>query len=192
MPSSINIDEYISFFNKWMPYYGITTTERIWHFLAQIAHESNQLKTVIENLNYSEQGLLSTWPTRFTKETAKNYARKPENIANKVYANRMGNGDEKSGDGWRNRGMGLIQCTGADIRSEMIKDWKISIPENELWLSTPEYAVRSACWFWWKKGLNKKVDSGATVEDVTEIVNGGKNGLKERIEFYNRAKNIIK
>lgn len=189
MPASKYAAGYLPFLIKWMHWYGIDkTTERMAHFLAQIAHESNQLNTVVENLNYSAEGLLKTFKKYFTPEQAAKYARQPEKIANRVYANRMGNGPEASGDGWKNRGMGLIQITGADNRKAMARDWNVLSVD----LSTPDNAVRSACWFWWTNILNKKVDAGATVQDVTKVVNGGTNGLAEREAYYNVAVKALK
>ena len=164
---SINIEKYISFFNKWMPYYGITTIERICHFLAQIAHESGSLK--------------------YSKELASGDAYDTGRLAKA-----LGNTPEEDDDGEKYKGRGLIQITGTNNYKEISKDWNEQIFEHPELLETPSNAVRSACWFWWKRGLNKKVDSGYTVEQITKIINGGYNGLKERIEFYNRAKNIIK
>jgi len=144
------------------------------------------MNITVENLNYSADGLMKTFKKYFTPEQAAKYARQPEKIANRVYANRMGNGNEASGDGWKNRGMGLIQLTGADNRKAMAKDWN-AIPD----LSTPSDIVRSACWFWWANDLNKKVDAGATVKDITKVVNGGYNGLEEREAFYKAAAEVL-
>ena len=111
-PTNKNIDVWVEAMNTILPKYDIVTPKRLAAFLAQTAHESAGFTAVRENLNYSAQGLMKTWPARFNQTTAAAYARQPEKIANKVYANRMGNGDEASGDGWRYRGRGLIQFTG--------------------------------------------------------------------------------
>jgi len=111
-PTNKNIDVWVEAMNTILPKYDIVTPKRLAAFLAQTAHESAGFTAVRENLNYSAQALMKTWPSRFNATTAAAYARQPEKIANKVYANRMGNGDEASGDGWRYRGRGLIQTTG--------------------------------------------------------------------------------
>lgn len=113
--SEENIERYLPALNEALPKYGIDTPMRVAHFIAQIAHESGSLTHSIENLNYSSVALRSVFGKYFTSdEIAEEYHRKPENIANIVYANRMGNGDTESGDGWRYRGRGLIQLTGKD------------------------------------------------------------------------------
>ena len=191
MPKALYIPTYLPFLNKWMPLYGITIKPRICHFLSQVAHESCQLNVVQENLNYSVQGLLSTFPTHFNLETAKQYARRPIEIANHIYANRNGNGNEKSGDGWKYRGRGAIQLTFKDNYRLSGQDWGVDLVSHPELLALPENIIRSACWFWWKNGLNHLVDDGATVEEITRKVNGGRNGLSERKAYYEKALRIF-
>ena len=146
--TNANIEKYLPYINIYMPLYGIDTDNTVAMFIAQIGHESINLSAVVENLNYSASGLLKTFSKYFTPETAAKYANKPEMIANRVYANRMGNGDEASGDGWRYRGRGLIQLTGKNNYSIMqLKDGIPCLDAPSI-LETPEYAVRSACWYW--------------------------------------------
>lgn len=159
-------------------------------FLANVAHESNSLLAVSENLNYSAEGLRRTWPSRFTAELAREYARQPERIANLVYANRMGNGDEASGDGWRYRGAGLIQVTGADNHHEVASSLVIPAGEVGDWMRTPEGASRSAGWFWRRNGLNELADIGDQ-RAICKRINGGLNGLKERTAYYERALAVL-
>ena len=107
-------------------------------------------------------------------------------ISDDIYK-RFGNTPEADGDGQKYKGRGLIQITGTSNYKDISKDWGIDVFSNPELLETPSYAVRSACWFWWKRGLNKLVDSGATIEKITKIINGGQNGLADRKEFYKRA-----
>jgi putative chitinase len=187
MPRAKYAAGYLPHLIRWMRWYGITTPERARHFLAQLAHESSQLNHMVENLNYSADGLLKTFKRYFTPEQAAEYAYKPERIASRVYASRMGNGPESSGDGWRYRGRGAIMITGKDNYAALSKDWNLDAVKNPELLEDPSNAIRSACWFWWRAGLNRKVDAGATVKQITRIVNGGYNGLAEREAYYETA-----
>ena len=157
---------------------GINTAIRLSHFFAQLAHESG-LKPISENLNYSEKGLLNIFSKYFNSITVKQYARKPQLIANKVYANRGGNGDEKSGDGWKYRGRGFIQITGRYNYQMLTNDTKIDFINNpDLLLQEPN-AIISALWFWDKKNINRFADKD-DIKGVTKAINGGYNGLKDR------------
>lgn len=176
-------EKYKSIFAK----YGLITPLRISHFMAQIEHESN-LKPVQENLNYSAQGLLNTFGKYFiSKETAKSYERKPERIANRVYANRMGNGAEVSGDGWRYRGRGFIQLTGKSNYESLSNDTGIDFVSNPDLLLEEVDAMVSALWFWNKNDLNKFADKDDIVS-VTKRINGGANGLDHRKQLLAKYK----
>ena len=183
--------------------YNITNSNRIRAFLAQVGHESGQLSAVVENLNYSAKALRSVFGKYFkTDAEAEQYARKPEAIANVVYANRMGNGDTVSGDGWRYRGRGLIQLTGKANYDKATNEMYALpmgvdfVDEPDL-LATPEYATQSAAWFWESNGLNALSDQlgGANDTDIfkviTKRINGGYNGLDDRLAIYERAKTVI-
>ena len=160
------------------------------HFFAQIEHESN-LKPISENLNYSVKGLMSVFKKYFpTEELAILYARKPEKIANKVYANRMGNGDEVSGDGWKYRGRGFIQLTGKNNYKNLSNDVKIDYLSSPDKLLNEADAMISALWFWNKNNLNKYADED-NIKQVTKIINGGYNGLDHRTELLNKYKNLF-
>lgn len=172
--------------NSSMAEFEINTPKRQAAFLAQIAHESGSLARVSENLNYSYERLLQVFPKYFDAATAGHYARQPERIANRVYANRMGNGDEASGDGWRNRGAGLIQTTGANNHARVAEHFGIPREQVGDWLRTPEGACRSAGLFWYDNGLNALADAGDFLR-ITKRVNGGTHGLEERTAFLNRA-----
>lgn len=177
--------------------YGIDTPLRAAHFLAQVTHESNDFKFKSENLNYSKGGLLKTFPKYFTQALAEKYERKPQMIANRVYANRMGNGDEASGDGWKFKGRGYIQLTGKD-NYKAFSDWakEPSIMDNPDVVAEDKFAGLSAIWFWNKNGLNKIADSDNLRNDEAVIkigtrVNGGKIGMIERIEKFHKYKKIL-
>jgi putative chitinase len=168
--------------------FQINTPLRLAHFLAQCGHESAGFKATSENLNYSAKGLMSIFKKYFPTEALANaYQRKPEKIANKVYANRMSNGDEASGDGYKFRGRGYIQLTGKANYTAFGK----SIGEDIL--SNPDvvaskYALLSAAWFFSKNGLHKMADGGAgvdTVKAITKRVNGGYIGIEDRIKHFN-------
>lgn len=183
--------------------YNIDNPNRVRAFLAQIGHESGQLSAVVENLNYSAKALRSVFGKYFkTDAEAEKYARKPEAIANVVYANRLGNGDTKSGDGWRYRGRGLIQITGKSNYNEASQKMYALplgvdfVDEPEL-LATPDYAAQSAAWWWENAGLNAVADGLGGANDtevfkqITKRINGGYNGLDDRLAIYERAKTVI-
>lgn len=166
--------------------FDITTPLRESAFIAQIGHESGHLQHVSENLNYSADGLLRTFPRYFTSSQAAVYARNPEKIANRVYASRMGNGPEESGDGWRFRGAGLIQLTGRDNQQRCADYFGIDYNVIGDWLRTPEGAARSAGWFWVTIGGNELADA-QDMRTITRKINGGFNGLDDRMALYENA-----
>jgi putative chitinase len=171
--------------------YDITTPIRQAMFLSQLAHESGNFRYVVENLNYSAEGLQKVFGKYFpTAALAQQYARKPESIANRVYANRMGNGDEKSGDGWKYRGRGLIQLTGKDNYSAFSSQAKNNALTNPELVAEPEMAAMSAGWYWATNRLNQIADTG-DVKAVTRRVNGGFNGLADRESKYNTLINVL-
>ncbi len=172
-----------------MPEDMIENPNRIAGFLAQTSHESGKYKFLIENLNYSDKGLLKTFPKYFDESNVMEYARKPEAIANRVYANRMGNGDEASGDGWRYCGRGLIQLTGKNNYQAFANSEQMNIEEVPDYLITYVGAVRSALWFWNKNNLNDTADAGDLVI-MTKKINGGTHGLAERTAEYKRILEI--
>ena len=163
--------------------FDISNPFRLAHFLAQCAHESGNFKFTRENLNYSEIGLLNVFPKYFDKNTAKLYARKPEQIANIVYECRLGNGNRNTGDGYKFRGRGYLQLTGR-VNYKAFGDFiGVDLLSNPDLVAT-KYALTSAAWFFEKKGLWKICDQGVdepTIVAVTRRVNGGTNGLKDRI-----------
>jgi putative chitinase len=174
--------------------FGINTPLRVAHFLAQCGHESGGFRVTSENLNYSAKGLNGIFRKYFpTEASAAAYARNPQKIANKVYANRMANGNEASGDGFRFRGRGYIQLTGRDNYTQFGKAIGVDIPSNPD-LVASKYALASAAWFWSKNGLNRLADGGATdavVTSVTRRVNGGTIGLADRIKHFKEYYHLL-
>jgi len=174
--------------------FNITNVLRLAHFLAQAGHESGQFKATSENLNYSSKGLLGIFPKYFTPALAESYARQPEKIANKVYGNRMGNGAEATGEGFKFRGRGYIQLTGKDNYTQFDKTVSEDILANPDLVST-KYALASAAWFFNKNNLWTICDKGAdeaTITAVTKRVNGGTIGLPDRIKHFNEYYNLLK
>lgn len=168
------------------PQWEIDEPREVAAFLANCAHESARFSVVVENLNYSAQGLANTWD-RFSSTGKKGgppnalalrLHRQPEDIANVVYANRFGNGDENSGDGWKYRGRGLIQTTFLGNYQELKDDWGVDVVSNPDLLLTPEGAMVSACRFWKAHGCNELAQAGQWTA-LRRRVNGGDNGLKE-------------
>lgn len=166
--------------------FEINTPLRLAHFLAQAGHESGGFKFINENLNYGAKGLLGIFPKYFNAQTAALYERKPEKIANVVYASRMGNGDKASGDGYKFRGRGYIQLTGKDNYKAFDAVVAENILENPDLVAT-KYPLMSAAWFFHKNGLHKIADEGATdavVTKITKRVNGGTIGLADRLKHF--------
>ena len=174
--------------------FQINTPLRLAHFLAQCGHESGGFKATQENLNYSAKGLVGTFKKYFPTEALANaYQRNPQKIANKVYANRMANGDEASGDGYKFRGRGYIQLTGKDNYTQFGNSIGENITSNPDVVSG-KYALLSAAWFWSKNGLNKLADGGATdavVTSITKRVNGGTIGLPDRIKHFKEYYHLL-
>lgn len=187
-----DIGEWFSAMSLLFPKYEIDSTARIAGFIAQCSHESQNFKTLEENLNYSAEGLNRTFPKYFVRagRDAQAYHRQPEKIANIVYANRMGNGDTASGDGWKYRGRGVIQLTGKDNYSRFAKHIGKSLDDTIAYLKTKQGALESACWFWKTNGLNEIADSGDIVA-MTKRINGGTIGLEDRKAHYAKALAIL-
>jgi len=191
VPGNPYIDHWYEALEQLLPDYDINTPKRAAAFLAQCAHESGGFKFIKENLNYKAASLQKVFPKYFpTDELAAAYAMKPEKIANRVYANRMGNGDEASGDGYRYCGRGLIQLTGKQNYTNFGESLEISPEEVSEYLATFEGAAQSACWFWETNNLNKWADADDVVK-MTKIINGGTIGLEDRIKHYNHALHVL-
>lgn len=184
--------------NAAMEQFQINTPARQAAFLAQVAHESAQLACLEENLNYKAEALMRVWPARFPAKIATFYHRQPEKIANRAYANRMGNGDEDSGDGWRYRGAGLIQLTGADNHAACAKHFDMSKEDMPPWLRTPLGASMSAAWYWNLNNLSHYADAG-DFDGVCDKVNLGRKtkaegdaiGYEDRRHFHDEALRVL-
>lgn len=170
-----------------MTRFEINTPAREAAFLAQVAHESGRFSAIEENLNYRADRLLAVFPSHFTQQEAQAYARQPSRIASRVYARRLGNGDEASGDGWRYRGRGLIQITGRDNYRDCGGALGVDLLADPDRLLEPDLAALSAGWFWHAKGLNASADTG-DFSRITLRINGGMNGQPERLALWASAK----
>ncbi len=191
IPRNPYVDQWYKAISEILPEYEINTPKRVAAFLAQCAHESGGFVFLKENLNYKAASLRKVFPKYFPDDaTAAAYANKPEKIANRVYANRMGNGDENSGDGWRYCGRGLIQLTGKDNYTFFAASLDIPLDEASEYLETFEGAVQSACFFWEQNNLNQWADKG-DILTLTKRINGGTIGLEDRIKHYEHALHIF-
>lgn len=174
-----------------LPDYDINTPKRIAAFIAQCSHESGGFRVLTENLNYKAAGLRRIFPKYFpTDELAKQYEKQPSKIANRVYANRMGNGDESSGDPSRWIGRGLIQLTGKSNYQAFADSLEMKVEDVPDYLATFEGAAQSACWFWETNNLNKFADSG-DILNMTKRINGGTIGLEDRKKHYEHALHVL-
>lgn len=203
--------QYVAPLNAAMQRYQINTWMRITVFLAQIAHESGDFTRVTEGMSYSAVGLADTWPGRYGVPNGKggylkiivegkqrnqpntlalSLERKPEAIANNVYANRFGNGPDASGDGWRYRGAGLKQLTFRDNHEAFGKAVGLPLAKVPDYLRTPEGAAMSAAWYWSVRGLNALADIG-DFREITQKINGGQIGAESRLMYWERAKKAI-
>jgi putative chitinase len=191
LPKNPYIDQWYKALSQLLPDYEINTPQRMAAFLAQCAHESGEFIFVQENLNYKAASLRKVFPKYFTDDaTAAAYEKKPEKIANRIYANRMGNGPEESGDGYKYRGRGLIQVTGKENYTWFAASLQITPEEAAQYMETFEGAAQSACWFWETNNLNQYADKGDIVT-LTKKINGGTIGLEDRIKHYEHALHVF-
>ena len=179
---------FVPVLNTAMNRYQIVGTKRVAAFIAQIGHESGQLTRLMENLNYSADALRKTWPSRFDVELATVAARKPEQIANIAYGNRMGN--IAPGDGWKYRGRGLLQITGKNNYRACGEALGLDLIAQPELLEKPQHACMSAAWFWSTNGLNTLADAGK-FDAITQRINGGQNGASDRQALYARALKVL-
>ena len=185
------LDHWCEALNKLLPDYGIDTPQRVAAFIAQAAHESGGFTALHENLNYRPETLQKVFPKYFPNaDIANQYAHNPEKIANRVYANRMSNGPEESGDGYRFCGRGLIQLTGRTNYTWFAASLGITPEEAEEYLQTFEGAAQSACWFWETNNLNVQADAN-DIKTMTKKINGGFIGLEDRIKHYEHALHVM-
>jgi len=190
--STADAEQYVDDLEDVLPRYGIAESKlRLAHFFSQVLHESGCMRYDMENLNYSAKALRAVFGKYFkTKREAEAYARQPEKIANRVYARRMGNGSEGSGDGWKYRGRGLIQLTGKNnykAFARWIGDDQVLVDPDRV---ASEYAVQSAVYYWDRHKLNNIADRDDVVR-LTKRINGGVNGLAHRKELLNKANGLL-
>jgi len=191
MVKNPHIDHWHEALDQLLDDYDINTPLRVAHFVAQCAHESGNFVFIKENLNYKAASLQKIFGKYFpTPELAQQYANRPERIANRIYANRMGNGPETSGDGFRYCGRGLIQLTGKDNYTFFAGSLDIPVEEASDYLATFEGAAQSACWFWEQNNLNRLADAG-DIKGLTRAINGGYIGLEDRCNHYEHALHIM-
>jgi putative chitinase len=176
--------------NETFQRFNISTPDQQGAFIGQASHECNHFKTLEEDLHYKPETLTKLWPQRFPPDVAQAYAHQPERIANKVYANRCGNRDEQSGDGWRFHGRGAIQLTFHDNYYHCGQALGVDFVNNPGLLATPKYAALSAGWFWNTHNCNAL----AAAKDwtaLTKKINGGTFGLDERVALTKKAIQIL-
>lgn len=194
LPTNKQANQWYDVFNSVLPTFRIDSINRVASFLSQCAHESKEFTVMNENLNYSAAALVSVWPSHFDSTVADTYARHPTMIANRAYANRMGNGPEESGDGWKYHGRGPIQITGKanyTVCSQAVFADDRLVITPELLATDMDSAIRSACWYWVSRNLNVASDAGDVVT-VTRKINGGEVGLTDRIQRFNAAVKILR
>jgi putative chitinase len=194
LPKNPYIDHWYDALSILLPDYEINTPQRIAAFIAQCSHESAGFTALKENLNYKPATLRKLFGKYFPNDAlAEEYCAKPnkqEAIANRIYASRMGNGDEASGDGYKYCGRGLIQLTGKSNYQAFADSLEISPEEASQYLATFEGAAQSACWFWENNNLNQWADKGDIVT-LTKRINGGTIGLEDRIKHYEHALHVL-
>ena len=175
-----------------LPKYEINTPNRIAGFFAQTGHESMGFKVLEENLHYRAETLEKLFSKYFSKagRNAADYAKQPEKIANVIYANRMGNGDTASGEGYAFRGRGIIQLTGKDNYSAFALSIKMTLPDVIAYVTTKKGALESACWYWNSRNINAACDANDIVK-MTKLINGGTIGLEDRTKHYHEALAIL-
>ena len=190
IPQNQHVEHWFEALEKILPDYDINSPQRVAAFLAQCAHESGGFNAIQENLNYRAETLSKVWPRLFPADIAQQYAHHPEQIANRAYANRMGNGDEASGDGFKFCGRGLIQLTGRANYTAFANSIDTPVDQITDFLQTFEGCVQSACWFWEANNLNQYADSG-DILTMTKRINGGTLGLEDRQAHYQHALQVF-
>jgi putative chitinase len=194
LPKNPYVEHWHHALSQLFPEYDISTHHRMAAFIAQCAHESGGFMVLKENLNYKASSLRKIFPKYFPNDQiAQEYASKPnkqEAIASRIYANRMGNGDEASKEGYKFCGRGLIQLTGRSNYQAFADSLEMNINDVPEYLATFEGAAQSACWFWETNKLNQWADKG-DILTLTKRINGGTIGLEDRIKHYEHALHII-
>ena len=183
--------DWVDALNETFARFNINTKNQQAMFIGQCSHECGNFRLLEENLNYRAETLMKLWPKRFPSlEFAKQYEKNPRKIANSVYANRMGNRDEASGDGYRFRGRGALQCTGHSTYFHAGKALGVDFVMQPDLVATPKYAALTAGWFWETHKLNPPADA-LDYTKVTKIINGGTIGLDDRIKHVQHALAVL-
>ena len=183
--------DWVDALNETFTRFNLTTNNQKAMFIGQCSHECGNFRTLEENLNYRAETLMKLWPKRFPSlEFAKQYEKNPKKIANSVYASRMGNRDEASGDGYRFRGRGALQCTGHSTYFHAGKALGVDFVMQPDLVATPKYAALTAGWFWETHKLNPPADA-LDYTKVTKIINGGTIGLDDRIKHVQHALAVL-
>jgi putative chitinase len=194
LPKNPYVADWHEALSQLLPDYDINTPQRIAAFVAQCAHESGNFMVLKENLNYKPATLRKIFPKYFPNDAiANDYAtrlNKQMHIASRAYANRMGNGDEASQEGWKFCGRGLIQLTGKNNYQAFADSLEMDIDDVPEYLGTYQGASQSACWFWETNNLNRFADKG-DIKGLTRAINGGFIGLEDRIKHYNHALHVM-
>lgn len=198
LPGNTDADQWYNSMCEVLPLWDINTVERVAGFIAQCAHESNNFRTLEENLNYSVDSLLRVFPRYFgpaPKRNPNEYARNPEKLANYVYMDEFRSksgalGNTQPGDGWRFRGRGLKQLTGRNNYSEFAKTVKMTAEQAAEYVATKKGAIDSACWFWDTRNLNRFADS-RDIDGMSRAINGGDIGLEDRRKRWNQALSVL-
>ena len=183
--------DWVDALNETFTRFNLTTNNQKAMFIGQCSHECGNFRLLEENLNYRAETLMKLWPKRFPSlEFAKQYEKNPRKIANSVYASRMGNRDEASGDGYRFRGRGALQCTGHSTYFHAGKALGVDFVMQPDLVATPKYAALTAGWFWETHKLNPPADA-LDYTKVTKIINGGTIGLDDRIKHVQHALAVL-
>jgi len=191
LPHNTSPDTLCSVLNGILPRYEINTKNRIAGFLGQCAVESAEFTKFQENLNYSAQSLMKVWPKQFPNvDIANQYGRQPEKIANRAYANRYGNRDEASGDGWLYRGRGAIQTTFHDNYKVFAVSIGMPLDKTVAYCESLSGAVESACFYWKMHNINQACDAD-DIDDMTHRINAAKLDLDKRKTYYEKAKSVL-
>jgi putative chitinase len=192
LPDNNHADEWFELMKDMLPKYKIDTVNRVAGFIAQCSHESRQFTVLEENLNYSANALNLIFPKYFKKigRDADDYHRDPKAIANVIYANRMGNGNTKSGEGWKFRGRGVIQLTGKNNYKAFAESIDKSLNKTIDYVKSKKGALESACWYWNSRKLNDTADDKDIIR-MTKKINGGTIGLEDRKHHWKEALAIL-
>lgn len=185
-----SLDVWYQALNDLLPKFEINTRNRVAAFLTHTMYDSSDYSCLRETVNYSSSVLLRLWSRYFNEVTAKAYGNKPEAIANKIYANKMGNGPESSGDGWKYRSGGLIPLSGKQVYAAFAQFAGMDVDDAIDYIETPKGAVHSACWYWKLTNMNELADA-EDISSMTKKITGGTIGIDDRIHNYEAIKELL-